>query len=71
MSNPTTPPRLLTIPEVASILRITTKALRGRIDRGTFPEELVVRLPGEKGPWSIRIKEAEFYEWLNSLNDGS
>ena len=44
------PSLLLTIPEVASILRITPKALRGRIDRGTVPAELVIRLPGEKGP---------------------
>ena len=58
---------LLTIPEVASVLRITPKALRGRIDRGTVPAELVIRLPGEKGPWSIRILEEEFYEWLQGL----
>ena len=71
MPETTTPPKLLTIPEVASDLRITPKALRGRIDRKTFPPELVVRLPGEKGPWTIRIKAAEFYAWVDGLSDAS
>ena len=65
------PSLLLTIPEVASYLRITPKALRGRIDRKTFPPELVIRLPGEKGPWSIRILEEEFYGWLLGLGHPS
>ena len=68
---PSTRPTYLTIPEVASILRMTSKALRGRIERKTFPPQLIVRLPGEKGPWSIRIQEAEFYRWLDSLGDSS
>ena len=61
-------PRYLTIPEVAHVLRMTPKALRGRIDRKTFPPELVIRLPGEKGPWSIRILEEEFFGWLQGLS---
>ncbi len=64
-------PQLLKIPEVAEVLRITPKALRGRIDRGTFPPELVIRLPGEKGSWSIRILEEEFYGWLLGLGHRS
>jgi len=64
-------PRILTIPEVAHVLRMTPKALRGRIDRKTFPPELVIRLPGEKGPWSIRILEEEFYGWLLGLGHPS
>ena len=65
------PSLLLTIPEVARVLRITPKALRGRIERKTFPSELVIRLPGEKGPWSIRIKGPEFYAWVDGLTDAS
>jgi excisionase family DNA binding protein len=39
-------PELLTVEEVARMLRTTPRAVRGRIERGSIPEHLLV--PGMK-----------------------
>jgi excisionase family DNA binding protein len=50
-------PQLLTVREVAEIMRITEDGVRKRIERGSLPG--VVRL----GPRTIRIVRSTFLAW--------
>ncbi len=59
MSPSVTPPKLLTIREVAGELKLSVRQVRRLIDRGAIP---AVRL-GDKGS-SIRVDRAELEQWL-------
>lgn len=56
---PTNLPTLLTVPELASVLRLTDKAIYRRAQRGEIPG--VVRLGGR----TLRFRREEILRWID------